>query len=117
MRIPKEYASKKWLDLPGYAAVLKENGIIITSVPVEYTSLIQLRDIRNAIAHHGGWVTEENEQRMSQYGYKVGDFVQVDDNYVRNAIVLTIESCKTIIDMSIPVFVKHFALSEPNPGQ
>lgn len=98
---------KTWLDVPGYAAVLKENGIVITHPPIEYGEITKMRHIRHAITHFGGWVTEENENDLKQYGFKVGVPISLADGYVEDCVGLVGVSCDQITKMCTPVFAAH----------
>jgi hypothetical protein len=96
MSVPPAFKRKNWLDLVGYKEVLKANGVDITVAPIRYQELIKLRDIRNAIAHDGGWVTHDNERRLRSYGYKASTQITISDECFRSSVTLVRESFERI---------------------
>ncbi len=107
MPVPTAFQNKRSLDLVGYKDVLKACGVDI-SKPTKYEELIKLRDIRNTIAHYGGWVEPEMENSLRKYKFKVGSKIKISDGYFRSSVGLVKTTCQQITKL----FVEQLELLE-----
>lgn len=87
MTVPVKLTEKKWLYLDDYVKYLKANGIDLTGKPFRYKDILKLRDIRNVIAHSGGWVSEESPMELKKR-YRVGTQVVISETEFRSSINL-----------------------------
>ena len=58
--------------------------------------LDRLRELRNAFAHQGGWVTSENVRRLQPFGYAENTWIELDADYFASACVLVHETCRDV---------------------
>jgi hypothetical protein len=86
----KQYP-KLYLTLDGYKGAFKTLGIDLTKSPFKWSEVKKLQLFRNAIAHHGGVVTHDYENRLGPHGYKLGDTIIISDDYFRSSIALVRE--------------------------
>jgi hypothetical protein len=112
MLVPPEFERKRWLDLKGYQRVLKANGIDITTPPIKYGELIKLLNLRNAIAHSGGWVTPDNAQKLKGYGYKEGRQVTISEPYFRTSVTLVRGTIQQVAEQFAQQVARQFAAQE-----
>jgi len=96
MLVPPKFEHNNWLDLKGYKRLLKANGVDIIAPPIKYNELIKLLNFRNAIAHYGGWVTPDNAQKLTGYGYKEGHQITISKAYFRSSIALVRHTCQQL---------------------
>src|ERR1022692_1955826 len=68
----------------------------IIAPPIKYNELIKLLNFRNAIAHYGGWVTPDNAQKLTGYGYKEGHQITISKAYFRSSIALVRHTCQQL---------------------
>jgi hypothetical protein len=93
MSVSPQQKKRRYLDLSGYKKVLKANGVNIASSR-GYRELEKLRDFRNAIAHQGVWVTEDNEPTLKRYRFKEGDHITVSEAYFRSSATFVRHTCQ-----------------------
>lgn len=72
-------------------------GIYLTKAPFDWTNLRKLQTLRNAITHQDGWVTDENINKLRNYGYKVGQWIKITDRYFEDSMNLVWESCSELV--------------------
>lgn len=90
---PKTVA-KPNLDFKGYVQVLaKDMSISLIKRPKPYAALNKLRAIRNAIAHHGGWVHSETVSSLRPYGFAEHQRIELDEDYFFEAEELVKSEC------------------------
>ena len=89
---------RQYLTLDGYKDCLKQIGIKLAQPPFRWSDIRQLQTLRNAIAHQDGYVIGENEQKLRDYGYKLGDSVVITERYFRSAVELVKESCELVVN-------------------
>lgn len=99
LKLVKDNWQKKqpYLTLDGYKECLKAIGINLTKSPFKWSDIIKLQAFRNAIAHQNGFVTEENIKRLSAYGYKLGQMIEIKEKYLRASIDLVNDSCSRVV--------------------
>jgi hypothetical protein len=89
---------QSYLTLVGYKDVLKSVGVHVARRPFKWSDIIRFQDIRDAIAHLNGFVTDENINRLQGYGYKtLGQRIDVSDKYFRGAVDLVRESSTLLV--------------------
>jgi hypothetical protein len=89
---------RKYLILDGYKDSLNGVGIDLTSPPFEWSKIRKLQAYRNAIAHQGGFVTDDNLSRLRSYGYtKEGQRIKISDAYFRSAVDLVKSSSTDVV--------------------
>ena len=86
-----------FLKLDEYKEALKSIGVYIAQAPFRWSDIIKLQDLRNAIAHQNGFVTEENIKRLKGYGYKEGQRVEIRDTDFRAAVDLVRDSSTLLV--------------------
>ncbi len=72
-------SSQKNPSLEDFNSFFSRLGISLQNAPYDWAKLIRLRDYRNAIVHQSGWVTGINRKRLSTYGHKLGEKLDVLD--------------------------------------
>jgi hypothetical protein len=94
----KHQKKRSYLTLGGYKDALKSVDIHVAKQPFKWSDIIKFQDLRDAIAHQNGFVTEENINRLTQYGYKkLGQRVEISDKYFRSAVELAKESSTLLV--------------------
>ncbi len=88
---------KSYLTLDGYKEVFKIIGIDLDKSPFKWIEIRKLQLLRNAIAHHGGFVTPDYAPRVERYGYKVGETIVIDDDYFRSSVTLVRETYSAMV--------------------
>src|SRR5262249_13657018 len=95
LKLTKE--KRSYLTLDGYKDSLKEVGITLTQSPFRWDDIRKLQTLRNAIAHQDGNVVPENLGKLRAYGYKkVGQEVNISDQYFQSVVTLVKESCRLL---------------------
>ena len=61
---------------PAFRGNLHENSELHAGF--RYEKLGRLRHLRNAIVHQGGWVNSENIRRLQRFGYREGQYIDLD---------------------------------------
>jgi hypothetical protein len=99
LKLVKDERQKKrsYLTLDGYKDALKLIGIHVAQRPFKWSDIIKFQDLRDAIAHQNGFVTEENINRLRGYGYKLGQRVDISDKYFRSAAELAKDSSTLLV--------------------
>jgi len=82
--------------LEEFGRFLRAVGIKISDPPYEWNKIIKLHALRNAIAHQGGEVTRENENRLKPFGYKLGDDIKATIDDVLENIRLVRETAEML---------------------
>jgi hypothetical protein len=94
----KHQQKRSYLTLGGYKDALKTVDIHVAKRPFKWSDIIKFQDLRDAIAHQNGFVTEENINRLQGYGYKkVGQRIDISDKYFRGAVELAKESSTQLV--------------------
>jgi hypothetical protein len=94
----KHQKKRSYLTPGGYKDTLKSVGIHVTKAPFKWSDIIKFQDLRDAIAHQNGFVTEENINRLQGYGYKnLGQRIDISDKYFRGAVELEKESSTLLV--------------------
>lgn len=94
----KHQKKRSYLTLGGYKDVLKDVDIHVAKPPFKWSDIIKFQDLRDAIAHQNGFVTEENIKRLQGYGYKkLGRRIDISDKYFQDAIKLAKESSTLLV--------------------
>jgi hypothetical protein len=94
----KQYQKKPFLTLDQYKDCFKPVGINLTQPPFGWDDIKKLQALRNAIAHQDGYVVPENLEKLKAYGYKVGEEVNISEQYFRSAVKLVKESCSLVAE-------------------
>jgi hypothetical protein len=99
LKLVKDKWQKKqaFLKLDEYKDALKRIDVFVAKPPFKWSDIIRLQDLRNAIAHQNGFVTEENVKRLRGYGYKEGQRVEITDKYFRTSVDLAKDSSTLLI--------------------
>src|SRR5579864_1196843 len=85
-----------WLKVDDYRKFLKALGIDLTAARYKWHEIVKLNAFRDAIAHQGGAVTGDNENRLKHYKYKKGDWLNVTIDDVRKSIKLVQETVELL---------------------
>jgi hypothetical protein len=94
----KHQKTRSYLTLGGYKDAFKEVDIHVAKRPFKWTDIIKFQDLRDAIAHQNGFVTEENINRLQGYGYKkLGRRIDISDKYFQAAVELAKESSTLLV--------------------
>jgi hypothetical protein len=89
---------QSYLTLGGYKDALKSVGIHVAKQRFKWSDIIKFQDLRDAVAHQNGFVTEENIDRLRGYGYKeLGQRIDISDQYFRSAVELAKESSTLLV--------------------
>jgi hypothetical protein len=99
LKVVKDKWQKKqaFLKLAEYKDALKEIDVFVSKPPFKWSDIIRLQDLRNAIAHQNGFVTDENVKRLRGYGYKEGQRVEISDKYFRTSVNLAKDSSTLLV--------------------
>ncbi len=99
LELVKDNWQKKqaFLKFDQYKDALKRIDVLIAKPPFRWTEIIKLQELRNAIAHQNGFVTEENIKRLRHYGYKGGQRVDISDKYFSASVNLVKESSTLLV--------------------
>jgi enamine deaminase RidA (YjgF/YER057c/UK114 family) len=84
------------MTLEEFGRFLRGIGIKISDPPYEWNKIIKLHAFRNAIAHQGGEVTRENENKLKPHGYKLGDDIKATIDDVLENIRLVRETAEML---------------------
>lgn len=95
--LPASIAARQNLSFKGYVDMLKGLDIDLAGFPGTYGALNRLREIRNAIVHHGARVTSHNIAKLAPYGFKEEGFIEIDDTYFFQARELVCATAQTIL--------------------
>jgi len=99
LRLVKSVDIKKnrFLDLKRYARMLKKDlNINLIECQGTYQALNRLRAIRNAVAHHGGWVHSENEKELRQFGFREHGPIELSEGEFRTNKKIVFLTCQTL---------------------
>ena len=109
LRLVKNKWQKKkaYLRFDEYKDALKSIGIYVTNPPFKWSDIRRLQDLRNAIAHQNGFVTDENINRLRGYGYKLRQRVDISDEYFRSAVALVKDSSTLLVKEYSRVLLKR----------
>ena len=104
--------SDKWIALGEFRAFLKRMGVDDSGPRFDWDGIRKLHQLRNAIVHQGGMVTEANINSLSPYGY-TEEFqrVTVPMSYVQETVRLVEETTKEIGDAYLSALRKKKLLS------
>jgi hypothetical protein len=99
LELVKDNWQKKqaFLKFDQYKDALKRIGVLVAKPPFKWSDIVKLQDVRNAIAHQNGFVTEENIKRLRNYGYKEGQRVDISDRYFSASVNLVKESSTLLV--------------------
>jgi len=86
---------------------LAKIGIYLTQKPFDWAGLRKLQTLRNAIAHQDGWVTDENFNKLRSYRYKLGQQIEITDNYFDDSMNLVKQSCSQLVKAYSVVLGAH----------
>lgn len=96
-KLVKWQRKQTFLKIDEYKDVLKKIGVFVAKPPFKWSDIIRLQDLRNAIAHQNGFVTEENVKRLRNYGYKEDQRIEISDKYFRASVDLVKESSTMLV--------------------
>ena|ERR1035441_455141 len=80
-----QQATRGRVSLENFKEFFKVLEIDLTKDPYDWPKLLRLQKYRDAIAHQGGWVTENNISKLESYGHKVLDKIDISQEYVAEA--------------------------------
>ena len=75
-------------------ALRRRAGVDIREPADRYEKLGRLRHLRNAIVHQGGWVNSENIRRLQRFGYREGQYIDLDATEFASTRALVYETCR-----------------------
>jgi hypothetical protein len=103
----------KWLNFGDFRGFLKQLGV--DGKKFDWPGIKKLHQLRNAIVHQGGMVTEANLNSLSPYGYKESQRVKAPMSYVQESIKLVEKSTKEIGDAYLSALVKKKLITLRGP--
>jgi hypothetical protein len=94
-----KFARRKNLDFKSCARFLKRDlGTDLTRDQKNYAALNKLREVRNAIAHYGGWVHSDIVDRLKPYGYSESQRIELDQNHFYDCVKLVKNECHFVVN-------------------
>lgn len=87
------FEKKRYLDFGRYVQVLKDIGVDLPRRKKEYAALHKLLNIRNAIAHYGGWVHSGIAPKLKQYKFEEHQRIELDEDYFLEVKELVQDEC------------------------
>ncbi|MGH9717036.1 MAG: hypothetical protein ACRD4R_09970 [Candidatus Acidiferrales bacterium] len=93
----KEIAKRPFLEFKRYLSFLERQlKIDLRKNQSRYAELRKLWALRNAIAHHAGWINSQNIRYLRQYGYCQHERIKLAETYFRERKKLVYQTCALI---------------------
>jgi hypothetical protein len=94
----------RWLNFGDFRGFLKQLGV--DGKQFDWAGIKKLHQLRNAIVHQGGMVTDTNLNSLSPYGYKESQRVKAPMIYVQESIRLVEKATKEIGEAYLSALAK-----------